>query len=102
MYKVPQEDCIDGIVRLVNGSVDVIEGRVEVCANQTWSTVLGSNWEDDEAMMVCRQLGHSDQGTQCLYRILSVIKIIQVTEQVESAFLLEVVVDWGVTVTLWL
>ena len=63
MYKVPQEDCIDGTVRLVNGSVDGIEGRVEVCANRTWSTVLGSNWGDEEATVLCRQLGYSDIGT---------------------------------------
>ena len=60
---VPQQSCTNGTVRLVNGSVDSTEGRVEVCANQAWSTVNGSNWGDVEATIVCRQLGYSDIGT---------------------------------------
>ena len=56
--------CTEGNIRLVNGGTSDtgIEGRVEVCANRTWSTVLGSNWGDEEAMVVCRELGYSDKG----------------------------------------
>ena len=68
-YTAIQELCTNGDFRLVNGSTSdtSIEGRVEVCANRTWSTVLGSNWGDEEAMVVCRQLGYSDLGMMCVF-----------------------------------
>ena len=68
-YTASLDDCTEGTVQLVNGSTSDtgIEGRVEVCANQTWSTVLGSNWGDEEAMVVCRELGYSDLGTMCVF-----------------------------------
>ena len=69
----PQEDCTEGTVRLVNGSTSdtSIQGRVELCVDQIWSTVLGSNWGDEEAMVVCRQLGYSDLGIiWCLFFIV--------------------------------
>ena len=58
---VPSTDCIDGSVRLVDGRLSH-EGRVEVCVNQTWSTVSSDNWGRAEALAVCQQLGIADQG----------------------------------------
>ena len=52
--------CEDGDVRLVGGSKEG-EGLVEVCINNRWGTVCGgrnSQWDNDEAAVVCHQLGY--------------------------------------------
>ena len=48
--------CTDGEIRLENGKVDN-EGRVQICYNNEWGTVCNTGWGQEEAMVVCRQLG---------------------------------------------
>ena len=53
--------CCDGAVRLVGGSLSN-EGRVEICQSGEWKTVCDNNWSQNEARVVCRQLGYTTQG----------------------------------------
>ncbi len=51
----------EGVIRLVGGST-VYEGRVEVCSGHEWGTICNRNWGQQEAVVVCRQLGYIVQG----------------------------------------
>ena len=53
--------CTDGKVRLSSPSSQLI-GRVDVCVNGTWSTICDDHWTDTDAIVICRQLGHSTYG----------------------------------------
>ena len=47
-------------MRLVDGEGQpATSGRVEVCVKGVWSTVCDTDgdWDDDDAKVVCRQLG---------------------------------------------
>ena len=64
----------------------MVEGRVEICAANAWSTVCNVGWSTTDARVVCRQLGYSIGGTCIDYNILK----LQITRglgvQVKSCF----------------
>lgn len=53
--------CSNSDVRLQDGSNER-EGRIEICMNGQWGTICNNLWDDQDATVVCRQLGFSDQG----------------------------------------
>ena len=52
--------CEDGTVHLVGGH-NTREGRVEYCYSGTWHSVCADNWGEDEAEVVCHNMGYSTQ-----------------------------------------
>jgi deleted-in-malignant-brain-tumors protein 1 len=49
--------CTNNQVRLVGG-VTQYEGRVELCRNNAWGTICSYSWDNQDAQVVCRQLGY--------------------------------------------
>ena len=59
MYVDEATSCEDGDVRLEGGFSDP-NGRVEFCQYRTWGAVCGEGWDDNDARVVCGQLGYSN------------------------------------------
>ncbi len=62
---VTQDGCTHGNVRLVHGNVLKSRGIVEICINSRWGRVSRDDWGDNDAAVVCRQLGYGAEG-KCL------------------------------------
>ena len=52
-------------VRLVGGQFPNV-GRVEVYFNNQWGTVCSNGWSNDDARVICRQLGYPEGNHQAL------------------------------------
>ena len=50
----------------LRGGTDSSNGRVEVCQFGTWGAVCSDVWNDNNARVVCGQLGYDPQGL-CRY-----------------------------------
>ncbi len=53
---------MDGEIRLIGGSNVTNEGRVEICSNNNWGTICDDQWGNEDAQVVCRQLGLDTEG----------------------------------------
>lgn len=73
------ERCSNGTIRLA-GSGYATMGRVELCINGEWGTICINSFDDNDATVVCRQLGYSTYGKS----IYCTVKIIKCFEGVVS------------------
>ncbi len=64
--------CIQDSIRL-QGGVNNMTGRVEICNNNIWGTVCDDLWGPPDAQVVCRQLGFSPIGMSitCIIKVQS-------------------------------
>uniref|UniRef100_A0A1X7TY56 SRCR domain-containing protein n=1 Tax=Amphimedon queenslandica TaxID=400682 RepID=A0A1X7TY56_AMPQE len=53
--------CTHGSVHL-QGTGSHLIGEIEVCNRGVWSTVCGEEWDDNDATVICKQLGLSPYG----------------------------------------
>ena len=58
--------CTEGDVRLAGGETEM-EGRIEVCHNQTWWAVSGWYLDLRDATVVCRHLHYPADCKYCSY-----------------------------------
>ncbi|XP_019859820.1 PREDICTED: scavenger receptor cysteine-rich domain superfamily protein-like [Amphimedon queenslandica] len=58
-YAVYAQTCSNGAVRLTSGST---YGAVEVCLNNGWGSICRDFWNNEDASVICRQLGYSPYG----------------------------------------
>ena len=54
-------DCEDGMVRLVNGTSDILYQAVEECVSGRWHPVCADFWNARDGDVTCRQLGSTRQ-----------------------------------------
>ena len=60
-------DCNETDIRLVDGQT-TDDGRVEICLEGLWGSVLDDFWDTRDATVVCRQLGYNGCEFQYLNR----------------------------------
>ena len=55
--------CEPGEIRLTGPGTNPTAGRIHLCeTDREWREVCQLNWDTNDAMVVCRQLGFSTQG----------------------------------------
>lgn len=69
------EDCVDGSVRLVNGT-NPLEGRVELCVNNAWGTICDSEFSEDLADIICNQTGFKYNGRIHIDSIICMLEVL--------------------------
>ena len=57
--------CPQGAIRLTRSSAT--SGRVEMCEFNRWITLCSNSWDNNDATVVCRELGYSAAGARAIF-----------------------------------
>ena len=70
---IVEDQCSEiGSVRLIDGASER-DGRVEVCMGGYWGSVCSDGWSEEDALVVCRQIGYDT-----LSELLQVMLVLEV------------------------
>ncbi len=72
---IVDSSCIDNTIRLAD-SDSYITGRVDLCYNQSWTTLYDASITPEVVTVACRQLGFSDSGIINYCAVSKMIRII--------------------------
>ena len=72
---MPEVGCSEGNVRLDSRDSDST-GRVEVCLDNTWRSICSSSWDNNDALVVCRQLDHTGGTYVYVFMLQNLIECI--------------------------
>ena len=65
-------DCSDGEIRIIPPvSNHKLIGRVEICVNGSWGTICNDFFDDNDAKVICKQLGYSSLGNEYVVHYLT-------------------------------
>lgn len=78
----------EGDVRLTSG-LSIYEGRVEVCTGGEWGTICYQNWNNLDALVVCRQLEFPTAGTFFSHFILFLLVFVVLSVVLKTKELLQ-------------
>ena len=59
---IESSQCEDDEVQVVPMNQTLIFGRVEICIDSNWGPVCSDGWDNDDAAVVCYQLGYGRDG----------------------------------------
>lgn len=66
---IPLVACKNGYVQLVDNDLDIFlikdalsRGRVEICISETFQTICEDSWTNDDASVLCSELGFARHG----------------------------------------
>lgn len=66
--------CEDGSIRLSDTTVDS-EGRLDLCVDRIWGSVLSDHFNHLDGRVACSQLGYSSDGKSNIRKTFSLILI---------------------------